>query len=70
MSRRMAGGIEPKCMAIQRQGQEGQTQLAIGKLEGMLSQSRWQVLLKGQIHAQIGLLAYASGDDERASTHL
>ncbi len=70
LSRWMARRIEPKFMAIQKQVQAGQTQLAIGQLEAMLPQSRWQVLLKGQIHAQIGLLAYASGDDERAAIHL
>ena len=50
--------------------QAGQPQLAIGQPESMLSLSRWQVLLKGQIHAQIGMLAYASGDEGRAASHL
>jgi hypothetical protein len=70
LSRWMARRIEPQFMAIQKQIQAGQTQLAIGQLEGMLPLSRWQILLKGQIHAQIGLLAYASGDEGRAATHL
>jgi hypothetical protein len=70
LSRLMARRIEPRFMAIQKQIQSGQTQLAIGQLEGMLSLSRWQVLLKGQIHAQIGLVAYASGDENRAASHL
>ena len=70
LSRLMARRIEPRFMAIQKQIQSGQTQLAMGQLEGMLSLSRWQVLLKGQIHAQIGLLAYASGDEARAASHL
>jgi hypothetical protein len=70
LSRWMARRIEPRFLAIQKQIQAGQTQLAIGQLESMLPLSRWQVMLKGQIHAQIGLLAYASGDQNRASSHL
>ncbi len=70
ISRWMARRIEPRFMAIQKQIQAGQTQLAIKQLEGMLPLSRWQIMLKGQIHAQIGLLAYASDDQDRAATHL
>lgn len=70
ISRVMARRIEPRFMAIQKQIQAGQTQLAIGQLEEMMPLSRWQVLLKGQIHAQIGMLAYASGDEARAAEHL
>ena len=70
ISRFMARRVEPQFLAIQKQIQAGQTQLAIGQLESMLSLSRWQVLLKGQIHAQIGMLAYASGDEQRAASNL
>ncbi len=70
ISRWMARRIEPQFMGIQKQIQAGQTQLAIGQLESMLPLSRWQVLLKGQIHAQIGMLAYATGDEARAGEHL
>lgn len=70
ISRWTARRIEPRFLAIQRQIQAGQTQLAISQLEGMMPLSRWQVLLKGQIHAQIGMLAYGSGDEDRAAAHL
>lgn len=70
ISRFMARRIEPQFLAIQRQIEAGQTRLAIGQLEAMLSLSRWQVLLKGQIHAQIGMLAYATGDENAAASHL
>ena len=70
ISRWMAKRVEPQFMAIQKQIQGGQTQLAIAQLEDMMPLTRWQVLLKGQIHAQIGLLAYASGDEKRAEEHL
>ena len=69
-SRLMARRIEPNFVAVQKQIQGGQTALAIQALEDLMPLSRWQILLKGQIHAQIGLLAYASGDDKRAEEHL
>ncbi|MAG32316.1 MAG: hypothetical protein CL908_15655 [Deltaproteobacteria bacterium] len=70
LSRILAKRIEPQFQAIQKQIQAGQTQLAIGQLDELMLWSRWQILLKGQIHAQIGLLAYASGDEARAAEHL
>ena len=70
ISRALAKRVEPRFMAIQKQVQAGQTQLAIRQLEELMPLSRWQVLLKGQIHAQIGMLAYASGDEKRAAEHL
>jgi len=70
ISRIMAKRVEAPFMAIQKQIQAGQTQLAIAALEDMMPLSRWQVLLKGQLHAQIGLLAFAAGDEQRALEHL
>lgn len=70
ISRALAKRVEPRFMAIQKQIQAGQTQLAIRQLEEMMPLCRWQILLKGQIHAQIGMLAFASGDETRAAEHL
>lgn len=70
ISRVMAKRIEPHFLAIQKQIEAGQIQIAISQLEAMMPLSRWQVLLRGQIHAQIGLLAYSSGDEKRAEEHL
>jgi len=70
LSRFMAKRVEPAFLAVQKQIQAGQTQLAIQQLEELMPLSKWQVLLKGQIHAQIGLLAYASGNEALAETHL
>jgi tetratricopeptide (TPR) repeat protein len=70
ISRVMARRIEPQFQVIQKQIQAGQIQIAISQLEDMMPLCRWQMLLKGQIHAQIGLLAYASGDETRAEEHL
>ncbi len=70
ISRFLARRIEPRFLAVQKQIQAGQTALAISQLESLLPLSRWQILLKGQIHAQIGLLAYATGDESLAEKHL
>ena len=70
ISRAMARRIEPHFLGIQKQIQAGQTQLAMRQLEELMPLSRWQVLLKGQLHAQIGMLAFASGDEGRAAEHL
>lgn len=70
ISRVMAKRVEPRFMDVQRMIQSGQTSIAVQSLEELMPMSRWQILLKGQIHAQIGLLAYASGDEKRAEEHL
>ena len=70
ISRALAKRVEPRFMAIQKQVQAGQTQLAIRQLEELMPLSRWQILLKGQIHAQIGMLAFAAGDENRAFENL
>jgi tetratricopeptide (TPR) repeat protein len=70
ISRVLARRIEPRFTALQKQIQANQIALAIKELESLLPMGRWQILLAGQLHAQIGLLTYASGDTERAEKHL
>lgn len=69
ISRAFAKRIEPRFLAIQKQIQGQQVQLAINQLEGLLPLGRWQILLEGQLHAQIGMLTYAMGDSTRAEKH-
>ena len=70
ISRVMARRVEPQFVGVQKMIQSGQTALAIQTLEDLMPLSRWQIMLKGQIHAQIGLLSYASGDEAKAEEHL
>ena len=70
ISRLMAKRVEPMFIAVQQQIEAGQTRIAVQALEDLMPLSRWQVLLKGQIHAQIGLLSYATGDEQKAEEHL
>lgn len=69
-SRRTAKRIEPRFEQIQRQIQGGNTKLALNSLEEMLPLAKWQVLLKGQLHAQMGSLCFTIGDNVNALEHL
>ncbi len=69
ISRAVARRIEPRFLAIQKQIQANQIPLAMNQLEGLMPLGRWQILLEGQLHAQLGMLAYATNDDERAEKH-
>lgn len=70
VSRVIARRIEPMFLAAQKQVQAGATQGAIQSLEALLPMARWQVLLEGQIYAQIGCLQYALGEDKAAGESL
>ncbi len=69
ISRAVARRIEPRFLAIQKQIQGNQIPLAMNQLEGLMPLGRWQILLEGQLHAQLGMLAYATNDNERAEKH-
>ncbi len=70
LSRRMAKRVEPVFEQVQRQIQQGNTKLALRSLEEMLPLGRWQVLLTGQLHAQMGSLCFTMGEEARALEHL
>ncbi|MFT5695764.1 MAG: tetratricopeptide (TPR) repeat protein, partial [Myxococcota bacterium] len=70
ISRTLAKRLEPQFLAAQKQIQAGATKAAVKSLEGLLPMARWQILLKGQIYAQIGCLHYTIGDDKAALASL
>lgn len=70
LSRRTAKRIEPRFEQIQRQIQGGNTKLALKALEDMLPLAKWQVLLKGQLYAQLGSLCFTVGDNVKALEYL
>jgi tetratricopeptide (TPR) repeat protein len=70
VSRRTAKRIEPRFQHIQKQIQGGNAKLALKGLEEMLPMARWQVLLKGQLYAQMGSLCFTMGDEGRALAYL
>jgi tetratricopeptide (TPR) repeat protein len=70
VSRRIAKRIEPRFQHIHKQIQGGNAQLALKGLEEMLPMARWQVLLKGQLYAQLGSLCFTMGQDQKAFDYL
>ena len=70
ISRRLAKRFEPQFLQAQKQLQSGANQLAMKTLEDLLPLARWQVMLKGQIYAQMGILAYGMEQDDRALDYL
>ncbi len=70
LSRLLAKRFEPRFLQAQKQIQSGANQLALRTLEDLLPFGRWQVLLTGQIHAQLGLLLYAMEKEDEALGHL
>jgi len=70
ISRLLAKRLEPRFLDAQKQIQAGANQLALKTLEELLPMARWQIMLKGQIYAQMGLLAYGMEKDEDALRYL
>lgn len=70
ISRMLARRLEPRFLAAQKQIQAGATKAAVQSLEALLPMARWQIMLKGQIYAQMGCLQYSLGDDKDALVSL
>ncbi len=70
ISRILARQLEPRFLAAQKQIQAGATRAAVQTLEGLLPMARWQIMLKGQIYAQMGCLQYTLGEDKDARVSL
>jgi len=70
VSRRVGKKIQPVFEQAQKQIQAGKMQLGLKTLEDLLPMSRWQIMLKGQINAQIGCLAFSMGDEAKAFGYL
>jgi tetratricopeptide (TPR) repeat protein len=70
LSRRMARRVEPAFEQVQRQVQQGNTKLALKTLEELLPLGRWQVLLTGQLYAQMGSLCFTIGDEAKSLEYL
>jgi tetratricopeptide (TPR) repeat protein len=70
ISRILARRIEPRFLHAQKQIQSGANPLAIKTLEELLEFAPWQIMLKGQVHGQIGLLTYAMEKEDQALQHL
>jgi tetratricopeptide (TPR) repeat protein len=70
ISRRIGKRVEPVFEQIQRQVQGGNPKLALKTLQELMPLARWQVLLRGQLYAQMGSLCFTMDDDARALEYL
>lgn len=66
LSRRLAKKLEPLFSQVQKQAQAGQITQAIESLQKLLEYRHWQILLDGQVKAQIGMLYVGEGKEDRA----
>lgn len=66
LARRLGARLQPHMSRIQKQMQDGNLEAAMQSLEAMLPMSKWVPMLKGQLLAQMGMLANFSGDQQKA----
>ncbi|HEB53193.1 MAG TPA: hypothetical protein ENI87_08070 [bacterium] len=65
IARAIAKRIQPAMEQVQRQMQAQHLQLAFQSLEDLLPLGKWVPLLKGQVLAQMGMLAIHMGDKQK-----
>jgi tetratricopeptide (TPR) repeat protein len=70
LSRKIMKQIEPKFKQAQAFAEKRQFPQAIKILEEILPLSKWQVMLKSQVHSQIGVFYYAQKKEELALQNL
>ena len=66
LARRFARRLQPAMAQVQKQMEAGLWAPAMQSLEDLLPMGRWIPMLRGQVLAQMGMLAYHSGDNEEA----
>ena len=65
-ARRFSSRLQPAMSVVQRQMEAGKWDLAMQSLQDMLPMGKWIPMLRGQLLAQMGLLAYHSGKKDKA----
>jgi tetratricopeptide (TPR) repeat protein len=66
VARRLAKRLHPAMARVQKQMEARMFDAAMQSLEDLLPMGRWVPMLRGQLLAQMGLLAYHAGDREKA----
>lgn len=69
-ARRLQKRLGPAMQQVQRQIQARRLELAMQTLEDMLPLGNWMPLLKGQLYAQLGILAFHGGDKDKSLGYL
>jgi tetratricopeptide (TPR) repeat protein len=66
LTRRLAARLQPAMSRMQKQVQAGHLDAAMQSLEELLPMSRWVPLLRGQLLANMGMLAWRANKKDRA----
>lgn len=66
LARTLAKRLQPAMGRIQKQMEAGMVDAAMQSLQDLLPLGRWVPLLRGQVLAQMGMLAYHTGKKDRA----
>ncbi|MCA8951832.1 MAG: hypothetical protein KDE27_20145 [Planctomycetes bacterium] len=66
LARRFGMKLQPAMARVQKQMEAGMIEPAMDSLEAMLPMAKWVPMLRGQLLANMGVLAYHSGKKERA----
>ncbi len=70
IGRRFAKRIQPVMMQAQRQAEAGNAVIALNTVQTLLPIAKWIPMLKGQLHAQMGVLSLGAGKETQAVEHL
>ncbi|MBL9077211.1 MAG: hypothetical protein JNL08_06900 [Planctomycetes bacterium] len=70
LARRLARRLQPALARVQKQVEAGLWVPAMQSLEDLLPMGKWIPLLRGQVLGQMGMLAWHSGDTDKAVTLL
>ncbi len=70
LARRLGHRLQPAMSRVQKQMEAGLWDAAMQSLADLLPLGRWIPLLRGQVLAQMGMLAYHSGKKDKAVTLL
>jgi len=66
VARRIAAKLQPAMSRVQAQMQAGHVDAAMQSLEDLLPMGKWMPMLRGQLLANMGMIAWHSGKKERA----
>lgn len=67
LARYLGQRLQPAMSRVQKQMEAGMLEAAMQSLESLLPMSRWVPMLRGQLLANMGMLAYHGGDEAKAT---
>jgi len=65
INRKIGAIVHPAMAQVQQHLQQGRHQLAMQAMEDLLPMGKWVPMLTGALHANMGMIAYQTGDKEK-----